>query len=242
MATQFDSAAPLDEYEALRRRVQQQADLARQKSQEGLARKFASQGMSNSGAQLKLQQQTDSDINRDVATQNDTIGFQEAQERQRRKEVGEARTFQTSEREGAQNFANQQRLGGQDFTAAQNDANRSQAKQFFDADLAFKNSQLNQQESQFGRQLAQTYTEMEASQKNNKLSAILARAQIEDFGDLPGDVQDQINTSIYEIPTDFANKQNAIMKGDAPQWAAPKGKAPLSTNDFRSQIMKVFGL
>lgn len=128
MADPNQAQASLPQYDVLRRRLQQQSDKDKLKQEEDIKRRFASQGLLNSGAYLKGQERGAKDIQEATSKGLEDIGFQETQELQRQKEVGEARQYQTSEREASQAFASGERNQSQIFN-----------KDLFNQDLAFKN-------------------------------------------------------------------------------------------------------
>ena len=117
---------PLPEFDAIRRRQQGQLSQQKSESDDALKRRFAMNGMLGSGAFQKSAELSDESSNRAAAEAMSNIDVQEQGELQRRKEVGEGRTFQTGEREGAQRFAAEEaakgrtfqtgeRIGGQEF-------------------------------------------------------------------------------------------------------------------------------
>lgn len=111
MASQYNLA----EFDPIRRRLQSQFQQQRQTAGDALQRRFASQGMLNSGAYAKTAQQQDVELAGKEAEATQMVDFQEAQEARRRQEIEEARKYQTGEREASQGFARGEREGGQQF-------------------------------------------------------------------------------------------------------------------------------
>jgi hypothetical protein len=140
MATQ-----PLPEFDPIRRRLQNQFTRQRQTAGDALTRRFASQGMLNSGAFAKMQADQERELGQAEADAMGQVDFQEAQEAQRRREIAEGRTYQTSERLGSQEFS----------------------KGMFDKQHGLAEKQFDLQEKQFGFQKDQTLLENEEARKNN---------------------------------------------------------------------------
>jgi hypothetical protein len=95
----------LPEYDPRRKRIQSQYAQKKSEGQGAIDRRLASQGMFNSGAAIKLQQEHDTEIAKAEGEALSQVDFLEAQENQRRKEIGEQRAYQTSERVGGQEFS-----------------------------------------------------------------------------------------------------------------------------------------
>lgn len=127
---------PLKErFEILRRRARQAAASESQREAEGLKRRFAQIGQVGSGAQIRAEAQASKRGAERLARAEETVGLAELAERQRAKEVAEAREFARGERQASQTFAAQQaalgrefargeRLGSQTFAAGQADLQR----------------------------------------------------------------------------------------------------------------------
>lgn len=94
----------LAEFDPIRRRLQSQFAKQRQTAGDALQRRFASQGMLNSGAYAKTAQQQEIELAEKEAEATGMVDFQEAMEARRRQEIDEGRKYQTSEREGSQQF------------------------------------------------------------------------------------------------------------------------------------------
>jgi hypothetical protein len=111
-------------FDIMRRRVQQQTAAAGEQAQDQVRRQFAANGMAGSGANVKLQQQTQDQTQR---AGQDAMAGVDAQEAQERVQKEEQRMFAREERVGGQDFAKSEREGTQIFS-----------KQLFDEDMAFK--------------------------------------------------------------------------------------------------------
>lgn len=142
----------LPQYDAMRRRAQQQSRAQSDEEQDQLKRGFARTGMLNSGAYLKQQQiQSDNAMKR-AAEADENIGFQEQAELQRREEV--ERGYQEQEK-------------GRQFQAGESEKQRSFTKGLSDEDMKFKREV-------FEREDAFRNKEFEASQMANWLNGLLA--------------------------------------------------------------------
>lgn len=131
----------LDQFALARQRAQQDANTQQQRNQDALKRRFAQLGNLNSGAQMKLERQAQTDVAKNLQSANETIDAQEQADFRRKDEIKQAQEFQrgeriggqdfsagqaalqraylTGEREAGQTFARGERLGGQDFASQQ---------------------------------------------------------------------------------------------------------------------------
>lgn len=108
-----------ERFEILRRRAQQAARQATQQEAEGLKRRFAQIGQVGSGAQIRAEAQAAERGAQRLARAEETVGLAELAERQRQRELGEAREFARGEREAGQRFAAEQAGVGREFAAEQ---------------------------------------------------------------------------------------------------------------------------
>jgi hypothetical protein len=106
-------------FEILRKRAQQAAKTQTQQEREGLQRRFAQIGQVGSGAQIRAEAQAAERGAKRLQRAEESIGLAELGERQRLKELGEARQFQRGEREASQAFAGRQAGLGREFAAEQ---------------------------------------------------------------------------------------------------------------------------
>lgn len=120
-------AAPgeeIDEFGLARKRSKQQAQANLQQKQQALKRRFAVLGTGASGARIKAEERAQSEFGENVQAAEEQIGTAERAENRRKREIGEARKFATSERVGSQEFARGERLGSQEFAGGQADISR----------------------------------------------------------------------------------------------------------------------
>lgn len=166
-------------YALLNKQLQQTEGRQLQQEQDALSRRFAAIGGLGSGASIKADQMASQESSRRLSQGKQALGVAEADERFKQEEIEKGRAFQTSERVGSQDFAAGQaglqrqfqtgeRLGGQEFQSSENALSRRLQEAglmgyMTDAQgnkietQTAKDSRLGreQQESQFGRQLAQ---------------------------------------------------------------------------------------
>lgn len=154
------------QFDILRKRARQAATTATQQEREGLQRRFASIGQVGSGAQIRAEAQAADRAAKRLGQAEETVSLAELGERQRQKEIGEARAFARGEREASQmfgaeqaglqrrfaaeqaglgrEFARGERMGSQDF---------AKGERMGSQDFAFRAEEARRiaQESQFGR-------------------------------------------------------------------------------------------
>lgn len=135
-------------YDAMRRRAQQQVNAQTQEQDDAMKRRFAANGMMNSGAYLKQQQIANDQSQQRMAEATQNIDFQEQAENQRREETQQAQQFQALE-------AQKQR----DFSKGMFDEESKFKREVFEREDAFRNK------------------EFEASQSANYLNSLLALAE-----------------------------------------------------------------
>lgn len=107
------------QFELLRKRARQSAVQAGQAESEGLKRRFAQIGQVGSGAQIRAEAQAAERGAKRLARAEEAVGLAELGERQRQKEIGEAREFSRGERRAGQEFAARQAGIGRGFAAEQ---------------------------------------------------------------------------------------------------------------------------
>jgi hypothetical protein len=117
-------------FDAIRKRINQETEGGKQQETEALQRRFASGGMLGSGASIKAENQARANLDLQKQQAMEGVEAQELGERQRLQETQEMRDFSKSERLGSQDFGAAQanlmrqfqtgeRVGGQDFAAGQ---------------------------------------------------------------------------------------------------------------------------
>jgi len=172
----YDPSATTARFDVLRKRLKEESAKTGQEQEEAIKRRFASQGMLRSGAYLKSQEEGASKLQETTQKGLEDIGFAEAGEQQRQKEVEEARQYQTSERESAQKFASGEREAGQKFQSGEAQTQRLFSKQLFDEDMDFKKL-VNEQNYGLAK------AEFEESKKSNlaNLAVALKTSGMSDF-------------------------------------------------------------
>lgn len=176
----------LPEFDAMRRRLQGQYSQKRSEADDALQRRFAANGMLNSGAYAKQAQVQGNELTQQETDAQGQLGLQEMQELQRRKEITEGRDFQRSEREGSQGFAAGEAEKGRVFTGGMFDKEfglkRDLANaQFLGADSFARRQQkmaedeftLNKQNSGFNN--AQIIASMVDEYGPEQVNALLSR-------------------------------------------------------------------
>jgi hypothetical protein len=104
-----------DEFELLRRRLQQRGATRGEARQRDLNRRFAAAGGLPSGAAFKIRQQAQEAAERQTSEDVQDINVIEAQTRRQEREAQRGREFAREERIGAQEFAGQQAQLGREF-------------------------------------------------------------------------------------------------------------------------------
>lgn len=137
----YDPNTTKSKYDVLRTRARQDANTAAQQNVGALQRRFAAQGMVNSGEAIKQEQlaREASDKGAEQAGQN--IDFAQAQEQQAAQDA-----------ENQRSFAREERLGGQEFQAGEAEKARGFSKNLFDIEQKFKEKQQSFTESSFNKQ------------------------------------------------------------------------------------------
>ena len=167
----------LPQYEAMRRRTQQQNIAQSQMDDDAMKRRFAAQGRIGSGAYIKQAQIAADQQAQRQGSQFMDIDAAEAQELQRQKEVGEGRQFQTSEREASQRYGSGEREASQKYGTSER-----MGSQGFTAEQAAMARAIQQEQfnKQFGSQEEQRKYENSQNEKIAKINAAMAAAGIED--------------------------------------------------------------
>lgn len=143
----------LPQYDYLRKQAKQASDTQRQESQDALSRRFAAQGMLQSGAYLKGQESVDQEANKQYQDTLGQIGFAETNEQQRQSEVKQ----------------------GQDFQREMQNSTQGLSRELFDKDLAFK-KEVSALDDKYRN------AELVESKRSNDINALLglANAQLDD--------------------------------------------------------------
>lgn len=136
---------PATTFERQRERISQATGGQTQQSTDAMRRRFASLGMSSSGAAIQAEQQVRDRGAQTQASAMADVDAAEGAEMERRAEVGENRKFQAGEAQKGRDFE-----GG--FRSREFDFNRMNADRQFG--LAERQTKLGEDESAFNRRLA----------------------------------------------------------------------------------------
>lgn len=139
MAQKIDPDA---RFERLKKQASREIKGQQQEARGALARRFAAQGMTGSGAQLKLEQQINRQGQGALARRLGDIENLQESEALKRQETKEARDFAKRERQASQDFSKEALNLQQNFQARQNYLSRG-----------LQQRAMNIQESQFGKQM-----------------------------------------------------------------------------------------
>ncbi len=137
----YDPGTTKSKYDTLRTRARQDANVAAEQNVGALQRRFAAQGMVNSGEAIKQEQLAREESDKGAQQANENIDFAQAQEQAAQQDAENQRAFAREERVGGQQFAREERLQAQGFS-----------KSLFDQDMAFKQKQQSFAESSFAKQ------------------------------------------------------------------------------------------
>ena len=211
------AAKPVDQFEYARRQLKSQASAESSRSREALKRQFARQGGLQSGAFIKVGQQAEQAINEQTGQALGGIEAAQIQDEGRKREIEAQRQFQTSERVGAQQFAQGQaaeqrgfitseRTGGQDFASKQNIG-----QQQFVSNESEKQRGFTGSESQKARDQAADFFKTDAGLRQQTIDL----QKIIEFGDasqgLEGEARLRQNQYYLDRETTYFNKMIAAM-------------------------------
>ena len=137
--------APLPEFAMQRQKVEQRVNADTQGQQDAMQRRFAAQGMLNSGAAIKQ-----GNIVANQGTQNkmDAIAGVDAAEmgeQQRRQEIQDNRDFMSNESKLGRDFAGSESALGRAFAASESKAGRDLQGSQFDRTFKQSGDQFNQE-------------------------------------------------------------------------------------------------
>lgn len=132
----------MDQFEAMRRRAQQQAEASRQQGQDALKRQYASTGGLSSGAYVKQQQIAEDASARQSGEAMQGIDALQQQENQRQAEIKQAQEFQSGEAEKQRGFATHEREAGQQFTGGMFGEDLALKRRAFESGEAFQNKEF----------------------------------------------------------------------------------------------------
>lgn len=169
-----DVSGALPEYNAMRARLQQKTTAETGQQQDAMARRFASQGGSNTGAAIKQQQliaeagaqrsdEGTQQINEQEAATRRQLQAAEDQKVFQSQEADAGRQFTAGENEAGRQFTAGESRIGRDFQAGESEKQRGFQKGMFDEDMAFKKSAQDWQQKFQTRQLDQADREYDTN-------------------------------------------------------------------------------
>lgn len=197
MGTRIDPNARFDRVE---KEQTQKARADAEEAKQAMKRRFASQGLSGSGAAIKVDRQVD----RETGERLDNVRGQVANMREgealRRQEVEDQRTFQSSEAQKGRDFVagesglqrafmrdesglqrsfmRDERLGSQGFAASEAGKQRDFSAEMRQKDEDFKTKISWRQDRQFNKQLrqqaAQFERQMSLDEENSEFNRVMA--------------------------------------------------------------------
>lgn len=146
----------LPQFEAMRRRAQQQSNVAQQEAEDALKRKFASTGMGSSGAAIKTQANLRKDFAEQAAQAREGVDIAEQAELQRRQEVQDQRDFAAQEAQKQREFAAGESKLGREFAAGESALSRQMAADQFGKSFGLQRDTFAEQQRQarFGEGMA----------------------------------------------------------------------------------------
>lgn len=174
MATPIDPDA---RFRRLKEQAKREGSSQIKQAEGALARRFAAQGLTGSGAQIKAEQQVRNEAQGAIGRRLGEIENLQESEALRRQEVEEGRKYQTSEREAGQKFASGQQslqnkfqmglLGKQQqFSAQQNELARQ-----------LQRKAMALQESQFGQQMDLAMRQFALDEEVTRANMDLAKSE-----------------------------------------------------------------
>lgn len=153
MATTTEPSAFNRKYDLLRKRATQEAQAQGQQENDALARRFAAQGMSGSGAAIKQEQLAGERTAKRVSDANQTIDMAQADEQMKIDEAEKNRKFATSEREAGQAFQSGVLKQQQDFQSLERQAAEAFSRGENDKARELQKAALDMQAKQFKEQM-----------------------------------------------------------------------------------------
>ena len=173
-------------FKRLREQAKSEVGSERQRAEEALKRRFASQGLGSSGAAIKAEQQVGKQAESALARRIGNIESAQESDALRRQEIKEGREFARGEREAGQSFAAGQselarkfargeRLSSQEFADLQREKGQTfaAAQNKMARDLQRKAQEL--QSSQFGQQMEMAKRQFELDEEVTRFNMDLAK-------------------------------------------------------------------
>jgi hypothetical protein len=156
--------SPLPEFALQRKKVEQRINADTQGQQDALQRRFAAQGMLNSGAAIKQQGIV---ANQAQQTREDALAGVDAAEigeMQRRQEIQDNRDFAANEAKLGREFQASESSLGRALQASQFDRNFAQQGSQFDRNFRFQNKQFKAERGDQQRNIAASISNMKGDQ------------------------------------------------------------------------------
>lgn len=146
----------LPQFEAMRRRAQQQSNVAQQEAEDALKRKFAATGMGSSGAAIKTQANLRKDFAQQAAQAREGVDIAEQAELQRRQEIQDQRDFAAQEAQKQRDFAAGESRLGREFAAGESSLSREMAADQFSKSFGLQKGAFEEQKraARFGEKMA----------------------------------------------------------------------------------------
>lgn len=166
-----------DQFELARQRAQQQANAAKQTQSDAIQRRFASQGMAQSGAAIKQEQLANEAVDKQLSEQNQQIDTAAQQEAARKQEIQDQRDFARVERLQSQEYATAEQNRAREFAAAESQKARDLQLNLFNQDLGFKKKSLEENRAQFNAQFGLAKAQFAQDREITGLNAIIAAQQ-----------------------------------------------------------------
>lgn len=166
-----------DQFELARQRAQQQANAAKQTQSDAIKRRFASQGMAQSGAAIKQEQLANEAVDKQLSEQNQQIDTAAQQEAARKQEIQDQRDFARVERLQSQEYAAAEQNKAREFAGAESQKARELQLDLFNQDLGFKNKSLEENRAQFNAQFGLAKAQYAQDREITGLNAIIAAQQ-----------------------------------------------------------------
>lgn len=133
---------PLPEFDVQRKKVEQRANAAAQGQQDALQRRFAANGMLNSGAAIKQQQIAANEANTQREDALQAVDAAEISEAQRRQEVQDQMAFASGEAQKGREFQGSESALARAMQGSQFDRSLAQSGSQFDKNFGLQKQQL----------------------------------------------------------------------------------------------------
>lgn len=155
--TAKDYSGSLPEYDQVRQQTSQGLNTQTQSNQDALDRRFAANGMLNSGSAIKATELNNQSANENRASAMNNIGFQEAQTRRSLQQQEEGKAFQSGEQ--AKYYNAQAKTHNQEYNNQLDFQNNQfmfdSASKIAQLDLGYKSAQQQEADSSFNAQMEQ---------------------------------------------------------------------------------------